>query len=187
MGKTKTSWETIEKVLAEGYKVRIKNIKGKKYITARKGDDEKGLGPFDEETWANIQKRQKEDLAKERKDEKIDNTTLYTISLISAEIVPTPIEAKFSKIEIEDALFEIKLERAKIKGRDCKYRMLESCKYWEFSKGAEKLDKIYEKFNNKFYSLPISDKNKRLAYHINELLCFECDKFSPRKKNKLTD
>jgi hypothetical protein len=60
--------------------------------------------------------------------------------------------------------------------------MFESCGYWEFNKNTEKLEIIYEKFNEKFISMPISDNNPRMVYRINELLCLECDKFIPREK-----
>ncbi len=39
----------------DGWTFRIKTVKGKRYITRRKGKEEKGLGRFDEKLWNLIQ------------------------------------------------------------------------------------------------------------------------------------
>jgi hypothetical protein len=183
MVKDTASWEKIEKYLQQGYKCRIKKSKGNKYLSARKGEAEQGLGPFNQELWNRIQNWQLAETQKNN-ERKLDAAS-YSISLFSAKIVPTPIERRFTKAEIEEALFEIKLERARIKNRDCIHKLFESCVYWEFLENAENLDKIYEKFGQLFYKYPIGatqlHKENRNKYHINELLCFDCDKFSPRK------
>lgn len=180
MGKGTASWETIEKLLDEGYKPRVKTSKGKRYISARKGGDEKGLGQYDEVLWNKIQSWIKEDTTKIDVEKNIPQP-LYTISLIPVKGIPS-VEAKFFKREIEDALFEVKLERARIKGRNCKYRRVTWCVYWHFINDAKQLDKIYERFNEKIFSLPAPGNNDHSMYHINEILCFECDVYRPEKE-----
>ena len=46
--------EEVEKLIAEGWSFRVKKVKERKYISARKGKYEKGLGAHSEENWALI-------------------------------------------------------------------------------------------------------------------------------------
>jgi len=38
----------------DGWHFRVKSVKGRKYITRRKGQKERGVGPFDPDLWASI-------------------------------------------------------------------------------------------------------------------------------------
>ena len=49
------SREQIKEWKRDGWRFRIKKVKGKKYISRRKGGDEKGLGRHDEGLWRLIQ------------------------------------------------------------------------------------------------------------------------------------
>ena len=49
------SQDQIKEWKKEGWKFRVKVVKEKKYISRRKGKDEKGLGRYDDELWRLIQ------------------------------------------------------------------------------------------------------------------------------------
>jgi hypothetical protein len=55
-GKKRISTDELTSFIKDGWRFRIKTVKGKRYISARKGGDEKGVGPFSEELWGEIQK-----------------------------------------------------------------------------------------------------------------------------------
>jgi hypothetical protein len=183
MAKEPVSWEKIEKFLLEGYRIRVKIVKGKKYLAARIKGDDKGLGPFTQEMWDKIQSWQKVKNGSEKANAIGSNESApYTISLKSATIVPQSINAEFSRREIENALFEIKIERARIKTFNCKHSKLEYCSYWNFVGETENIDTIYSRFGKEIYKLPVSSKETSHMFHVNELLCMECDKYTPREK-----
>jgi hypothetical protein len=52
--KKKVTEEEVEKLIAEGWNFRVKKVKGRNYISARKGKNENGLGAYSEENWALI-------------------------------------------------------------------------------------------------------------------------------------
>lgn len=166
MVKETASWETVEKLLLKGYKCRIKTTKDKKYLSARKADDEKGLGPFSQEIWDRIQTFKIQATTNDTNEGKTSDASLYAISLVSAKRVPTPIVANFNRNEIEDALFKIKYERARIKTSNCKYRRFESCGYWEFLKDTENLDKIYQRFDKNNALHPLFIRAREQSIHL---------------------
>jgi hypothetical protein len=49
------SQDQIKEWKKEGWKFRVKEVKEKKYISRRKGTDEKGLGRYDDKLWRLIQ------------------------------------------------------------------------------------------------------------------------------------
>jgi hypothetical protein len=56
VGNTLSNTKEIMEWAKNGWNFRVKTTKGKKYITRRKGQKEKSLGPFKPETWAIINK-----------------------------------------------------------------------------------------------------------------------------------
>lgn len=44
----------IEAFLKEGWNFRVKVVKGRRYVTRRKGQQERSLGPYSEELWDTI-------------------------------------------------------------------------------------------------------------------------------------
>jgi hypothetical protein len=181
--KETASWEKIEKLLLEGYRIRVKIVKGKKYLAARIKGDDNGLGPYNQEIWDKIQSWQKAFNEPEKTNTiSPPEPSTYTISLISIRLLPQPINAEFSRREIEDALFEIKIERARIKTFNCEHSKLEYCTYWKFIGDTENIDTIYSRFGEEIFKLPVSSKETGNMFHVNELLCMECDKYTPREK-----
>jgi len=54
MGNREVDEETILGYMKQGWRFRIKVVKGRRYITRRKGQEERGFGPFDPYVWATI-------------------------------------------------------------------------------------------------------------------------------------
>ena len=63
---TRRKWTEAElqALLKDGWYFRVKKSKGRDYITRRKGQTERSLGPFDEDLW-NLIKRTRVDEASE--------------------------------------------------------------------------------------------------------------------------
>ena len=53
-GKKRISTEELTSLRNTGWHFRIKTVKGKRYISARNGKEEKGIAPFSEELWGEI-------------------------------------------------------------------------------------------------------------------------------------
>jgi ribosomal protein L34 len=49
MSMEKDGYDDIGKLLREGWSIRVKTVKGRDYLSARKDKDEKGLGPLTDE------------------------------------------------------------------------------------------------------------------------------------------
>ena len=54
MGKSSPHKKDLLGYIREGWYFRTKTVKGRRYITRRKGEKERGMGPFDPDLWAMI-------------------------------------------------------------------------------------------------------------------------------------
>jgi len=179
--------EYLEELYRSGYHFREKIVKGISYLSARKGGKEIGLGPYTQEL------REMVAVVTEPKQDRGEansktNETTYTVRLGPQFEESTPAKAEFSRREVEAALFDIKFERARIKAADCEHSWVGFCHYWEFLTDRERIVSIYERFGVKdnLFGLtsirPQGEGQPRKTLLVNELLCFDCEKYAPRKK-----
>jgi len=61
VGKKRVDPDEVASLIGEGWSFRIKVVKGRRYVTARRGRSERSLGPYSEELWTHIQRLRKED------------------------------------------------------------------------------------------------------------------------------
>ena len=54
MGNKNPDEKDINSYIREGWHFRIKTVKGRKYITRRKGQMERGIGPYNPDLWGSI-------------------------------------------------------------------------------------------------------------------------------------
>lgn len=191
----------VEQLYRDGWRFRVKTSKGKKYVSARRSGDEKGLGVFTQELWNRIEKLSAEgrNNTREIKSNLADNfdsdgskhgEKQYNITPGPSIIHPFSGENMFQKREIECVLFELKYERARVKMRDCEHSFNGFCQFWKFIENNKNIDSIYEKFNTRDYMLPILSLNAQLGkesrsmYQVSELLCFDCENYTLRVKTK---
>jgi len=177
-----------------GYNFRVKTVDSKQYLSARKGSDEKGLGPLTPELRDFIDelKKSRGTPDESKVDESLQQKSNYLVSLHPTPTYPTLEMTDFSREEMEMALFDIRFERARVKTRDCLYSLNGHCQYWRFLPMSPLLKTIYMRFAGGENALlaypdhPLAGGQDREMVRVTELLCFECDKFNPRNKGKKT-
>lgn len=185
MSMEKDVYDDIGKLLREGWSIRVKTVKGRDYLSARKGNDEKGLGPLTEEV-----RKYLEELY--HPSDKSENTGAadpepkksYDVTLTTPQPEAYYKESRFQESELGGVLLDIKFERARVKAVDCEHSFSGLCHYWRFMKGSERLQAIYGRFNAKIYKFGVIPKSgdSRDVYCVTELLCLDCDRYEPRKE-----
>ena len=204
MTKEIISREEIVRLHNEGWNFRKKNINGKIYISARKGKQEKGLGQFNQALWNLIENIRSPTNSKTNKKPNVgigtapksnssfnESRGIYEVTMYTG-LTEHQQKALFLDTEMENALFNIKYERAKIKMQDCKHNWNGTCFYWEFERDSKLLAAIHERFKVKDdYKLPVRSNHTQLikeqardAIRASELLCFDCDEFVKRENPK---
>lgn len=192
MSKESASQEDIIELHRKGWSFRVKTVKGKQYFSARKGGEERGLGPYTQDLRKLISELSKprQSIDNANNEKPLDPSTTYTVTLSPSHLQPLPIKVEFFRSEIEAALFDIKFEMAKVKAVDCEYSFNGFCHYWDFMEDSERLDSIYERFGQDDYRLSIISHHAQLkegnrdVLRVTELLCLECEKYIPRKKRE---
>lgn len=119
--KTVTSKE-VEKLIAEGWSFRLKKVKGRTYISTRKGKNENGLGAYSEESWTLItkllRKGRVEDGITENEPSKLNNITGPNVEALGA-----------------DARNWLSIQRTIHKIRRCLFKDSDDfCTYWQWLK-----------------------------------------------------
>lgn len=111
----------ISDYIDQGYYFRVKKVNGKKYITRRKGREEKGLGRYTEEKWSMIEQARKQ----------TDDSTLETPSEITAS-KPEEITSVKPMELFKPFIEEASLSRGLIMFTDCMHKEDTMCTYWHW-------------------------------------------------------
>ena len=114
--------EEIEELPYNGWNFRVKTIKGKQYLSARKGIEEKGLGLYTQDLRDRIAElsKPKQSIGSDT-DKPLNPSTIYNVTLQPLRPPWLLVEAEFSRNEIEGVLFDIKFEMARVKTVDCQH------------------------------------------------------------------
>ena len=191
----KKTLEKVEAFYRDGWNFRGKTVNGISYLSVRKGGVEKGLGRLTPEL------REYLDRLKETRETPKDfeaNGSLqtaprYLITLFPSLEYPTREMTELPKDDIESILFDLKYERAKVKAVECHYVRDGFCMYWRYQRKSQPIINLYRRFVGGEYVLPVfsdplkSKGHDRVMLRINELLCFDCDRYRPRiEKEKNT-
>jgi len=109
--------EEISRYIDQGYYFRVKEVNGIKYITRRKGREEKGMGRYTEEVWSMIQR------ARSQTDE-----------AIGEKPVETTVEKTFPDTLgiLEQLKEEISVNKGLIMLTSCLHNVEGICTYWHW-------------------------------------------------------
>lgn len=142
MGNDKLGKKEITQLFKEGWKLRIKKVNDRRYMTIRKGDRERGLGSFDQEKFNEILSL-KNDLRSIKTGTNLQEAiTQKNESSLSESI-------KRQKLLIEELrkqLDELQLYRGIIKSAECAHIRDRYCTVWNWEK-KEQIPKSH-RFNN---------------------------------------
>ncbi len=154
--------EEISNYIDQGYYFRVKKVNGKKYITRRKGREEKSLGPYTEEAWSTIKHMQ--------------NQPEDAISEIPLE---TAAEKTFPETLrlLEQLKEEISMSKGIIMQTSCLHNIDGICNYWHWEtkpRFFETMDKLDDQTQKSYTLTDIVHKGKiekRWAVKAHVLYC----------------
>lgn len=174
--KREISDEEISGYIDQGYYFRVKEVKGKKYITRRKGREEKSLGRYAEKVWLMILR------AQNQIDEAISEKPTETISEQPDEkLIPD------TRRILDQLKEEISLSKALIMFTNCMHIEEGLCTYWHWETRPGFFDTL-----DKFDSVPESSYEltdivqegrieKRWTVKAQGLFCLNCPAYISEK------
>ena len=119
--KREITMEEISDYIDQGYYFRVKKVNGKKYITRRKGREEKSLGRYTEDKWSMIEQARKQ----------TDDSNLETSPEITASKPEETTSVKPMEL-FKQLIEEASLSRGLIMFTDCMHKEDTMCTYWHW-------------------------------------------------------
>ncbi len=184
----KKTLEKVEAFYRDGWNFRGKTVNGISYLSVRKGGVEKGLGRLTPELREFIDRLK--ETRETPKDIEVNGSQQtaprYLVTLFPTLGEPLREMTEFVRDDVESILFDLKFERAKVKAVECRYVRDGFCTYWRYERKSQPIINLYGRFAGGEYALPAfsdpleSKRYDRVMLRINELLCFDCDKYRPR-------
>lgn len=168
--------EEISNYIDQGYYFRVKEVNGKKYITRRKGREEKSLGPHTERVWSTILNAQKQ--KNESNSEKPAEPT-------SEQPDEKPIQAAHGILE--QLKEEISLSKALIMFTNCLHIMEGICMYWHWETRPgffDTLDRLDSVPQSSYMLTDIVQEGrieKRWTVKAQGLFCMNCPAYISEK------
>ena len=163
-GKKRISIDELTSLRNAGWRFRIKTVKGKRYISARKGKEEKGIAPFSEELWGEIHNLTKlngdlkEEVSPKESNEEIEN-----------------LQNQF-KI-LKEAL---QLMRSAHMARFCLFKDRENfCEYWQWSEEPRAYSLFTKLLGENIFRVVRDEATglRRWAIRASEFTCAGCPAF----------
>ena len=147
-------WETqVHEYYRAGWRFRVKTSKGKRYITRRKGQTEKGMGRFTNERWGVIERLKDEHPRTDNHAQKkvaAANRTPATSGASEPGMMPLGLSRREYLLEkIDD---HIALKRGTSKMVECRYVVNHYCSYWTWSSRPLFFDDVDECFSPGMYT-----------------------------------
>ena len=158
MGKKDVYKENILGYIEQGWNFRIKVVKGRRYITRRRGQVERGFGPFDPYVWATInqmnEKMPDEESRSIRRGPSLDEGAEESSSLVRNGIRSSEVtETKWVRLQEE-----ISMHQGIQMMQSCIYRDNEGfCSYWNWENKPNFFGLLDDLIGSKMY------KKKRIS------------------------
>ena len=177
-------WETkVKEYIRDGWNFRVKTSKGKRYITRRRGQDEKGMGRFIDEHWSAIERIRDEYL-------EVSNRAQEDV----AAKIDSPIESEASESEVsppglsrreylmKKIIDHIDLYRGALKMVECRYNVNKHCVYWTWIRRPSFFDDVDECFGPNMYArmdIRVDDKDENMwVFRASPWYCGHCSSFT---------
>jgi hypothetical protein len=136
VGKKRVDPDEVAGLVGEGWSFRIKVVKGRRYITVRRGRSERSLGPYSEELWTHIQRLREED------------TRARSVSSPEADVSGLGDVGKLDLLVILDRVHDkIQSDRGAHMPFQCLFRGGDGyCEYWVWSNELPFMDEVRRHF-----------------------------------------
>jgi len=157
------AFEDARRYIDEGYSFRVKTVKNRKYITARKGQKEKSLGPYTEEKWRKVTGMKIEPVTGREKPVK----EIHQENPLDAEI---------------NALKDIRMIH---KFMNCiHFGEGRVCTYWKIS-DPSLIRKAREGLERSRYEVYLDGKGAEvMQFRVTPLICMDCTTFKERGRKR---
>jgi ribosomal protein L34 len=174
-GKKRISADELKRLRNDGWRFRTKTAKGKRYISARKGKDEQGLGPFSEELWGEIQNLTdlygglKEGASIKEKTSNEERENLRTLGTVIKE--------------------RLRVRRGAHMARCCLFKDGENyCEYWLWDKEPQDYSIITNIYGENMFRVSGDEAagSRRWAIKAFSLTCAGCPAFVDERMKKLS-
>jgi hypothetical protein len=181
-----TSEEELIKFILDGWNFRKKKTKERLYITRRKSQVERGIGPYSEETWNLIKslENRKKELKEDREHEQIE-----TIEKEEAEKIDELIERE--RTIILDIMRSIALWRGIIQLAYCKHRKNGYCHYWNWESKPHGYDYLKSEYGDRIPNIKKmmleshGKKKEKWIVQAIGIFCANCTGFKPLDQNSM--
>jgi hypothetical protein len=135
VGKKRVDPDEVASLIGEGWSFRIKVVKGRRYVTARRGRSERSLGPYSEELWTHIQRLRKED------------TRARSASSPEADLSGLGEEGKLELMILDRIHDSIQIYRGAHMTVHCLFKGGDGyCEYWVWSSELSFMDEVRRHF-----------------------------------------
>jgi hypothetical protein len=181
VGKTSPDREIILRYIRDGWNFRIKTVKGRRYITRRRGQEERGLGPYNENFWnliSHLVQLNAETGAPQAQDRRIPKTEAYKPSEGKPELVH--FEEDFGRL-----LEKLSMDRGVTMMMSCGHRDGEGfCTYWNWEEKPDFFELMDELHFDVFYMKKTifvgSHESERWVLKAMHWYCWGCSAYHPR-------
>ena len=148
------SQDQIREWKKEGWKFRVKEVKKNKYISRRKGKDEKGLGRYDDKLWRLIQ---------------------------NTRIEPSELELRLEAEElVEDLLKTMRVYHMSLK---CIHVVEGFCHYWKFGEEPGFFKIVDDRIGEGYYKQVVTVEDATFwVFKAVRFYCANCPAFIENKK-----
>jgi hypothetical protein len=170
--KREITMEEISRYIHRGYYFRVKEVNGIKYITRRKGREERSLGRYTEEVWSMIER------ARNQTDEAIGDKPVETT-------VEKPVEITSPDTVglLEQLKEEVSLSKGLIMFINCLHKVEGVCTYWHWESKPgffDTLDKLDGQDQSSYMLTDIVNEGrveKRWTVKAQGIFCLNCPSY----------
>ena len=135
IGKKGVDPDEVASLIGEGWSFRIKVVKGRRYVTARRGRSERSLGPYSEELWTHIQRLRKE------------GTEARSVSSPEADVIGLSDAGKLELMTLDRIHHRIQIERGAHMTVHCLFKGGDGyCEYWVWDNELRFMDEVRRHF-----------------------------------------
>jgi len=183
----------IERYFREGWHFRIKTVKGHRYITRRKGQEERSLGAFNNSLWIKIQQLKKQYKPEDESPLDIDDSIQDFVKENEDKLS----EKRDRSLKIKEVLEKIKkikeqldLDRTVTMMTTCVHREEGYCNFWSWGEKPKFLeihDDIFGSASENDYKRKImfweGEKVNRWVVRVAPWFCSNCPSYSLETKS----
>jgi hypothetical protein len=166
MGKKVPTKQRLQTLIENGWRFRVKTVKKRRYITMRKRQMERSLGPYDEDLWKRIQSIKKRQINQRE------------LSTQESEDIERAWRREISRSR-ERYHMLLKFERSRVISTSCRHIVDRFCHFWIWQDEPSFLKDMKKAYNPDAMLVNKLD-NGKLVLRADPLYCSGCPAYERR-------